>query len=136
PPERAPEASGPATSPASAEPKQERQSGSAEGADEKKAPPADAPRPAEPAPDSPLASIDANLDLKLGRITYNGQSAREVTLAGTLQQGRLTLRRLTVGDLAGGAFSLSGVFTGLPDAPSVEDGNFDISVTDPARLSR
>ncbi|SME88888.1 AsmA-like C-terminal region [Tistlia consotensis] len=83
-----------------------------------------------------LRAVDANIDLTLGQVTYNGQSARQVTLDGTLQQGRLTLRRLTVGDLAGGAFSLSGVFSGLPDAPSVEDGSFDISVTDTGRLSR
>ncbi len=83
-----------------------------------------------------VGAIDANIDLTLGQVTYNGQAAREVTLDGTLQQGRLNLRRLTVGDLAGGAFSLSGVFTGLPDAPSVEDGSFDISVSDTGRLSR
>lgn len=83
-----------------------------------------------------LGAVDANIDLTVGQVTYNGQSARQVTFDGTLQQGRLTLRRLTVGDLAGGAFSLSGLFTGLPDAPAVEDGSFDISVTDTGRLSR
>lgn len=96
----------------------------------------DGPEAPAGGPAALLGAIDANIDLTLGQITYNGQSARQVTLDGTLQQGRLTLRRLTVGDLAGGAFSLSGVFAGLPDAPSVEDGSFEVTVTDTARLSR
>lgn len=119
------------------EPKSEPESGPSEsavaGGDRPRDP---AAADAEPGVAGLLGSLDANLDLKVGQITYNGQSAREVTLEGTLQEGRLTLRRLIVGDLAGGAFSLSGVFTGLPAAPAVEDGSFDISVPETGRVGR
>lgn len=137
----APAQAAPAAEPAPAEPAQaeraaQEPAGQAEPAET--TPPETTPAETTPAdgPAALLGAIDANLDLTLGQVTYNGQSARQVTLDGTLQQGRLTLRRLTVGDLAGGAFSLSGVFTGLPEAPSVEDGSFDVTVTDTGRLSR
>ena len=90
------------------------------------------------APPGPLAifdGFDANLDLKLGKLTALGEAARTLRLTATLQGGALTLRELSVADLAGGRAHLTGVVSGVTGDPAF-DGAFELEVRDPLRLAK
>lgn len=86
--------------------------------------------------DNPLEAFDANLNLRLGTLTYRGQQANQISLQGRVQDGVLTVQNLEVGDLVGGSAQLSGVVSGLPDAVQVADGRYALEVPDTARLAR
>jgi uncharacterized protein involved in outer membrane biogenesis len=82
-----------------------------------------------------LGAFDANLDLRLGALTVQGTTARDLRLDATLQQGALTLREARVGDLAGSKLQLAGLVTGLTGEPAI-DGTLELKVADPARLAK
>jgi uncharacterized protein involved in outer membrane biogenesis len=70
------------------------------------------------APDRPmlitlLDNLDANLDMTLGEATWRGQSLRKLRLAGTLQDGGLTIDELSIGDLGGASGKVTGLVEGL-----------------------
>ena len=82
-----------------------------------------------------LDRFDANLDLRLGSLTYEGLSATDVHLDATLQEGAITVREAQIGDLAGTGLRASGTVADLTSRPSF-DAAFSLNVADPARLAR
>ncbi len=81
-----------------------------------------------------LDSFDANLDLRVGNLSYQGASIRELHLDGTLQAASLALRSLEIADLSGAALQASGQIDRLADAPSL-NGRLALQVADPGRLA-
>jgi uncharacterized protein involved in outer membrane biogenesis len=78
---------------------------------------------------APLARINANLDLGADKLILNEQTMQGVKLNGTLQDGTLTLRELSVQQFAGGKGALSGKVTDLAGQPRF-DTKFDVSAKD------
>ena len=78
---------------------------------------------------APLAAINANLDLGADKIILNEQTLQGVKLNGTLQDGSLTLRELSVQQFAGGKGALSGTISDLAGQPRF-DTKFDLSAKD------
>lgn len=82
-----------------------------------------------------LADFDANLRLRVGQLGLGNTTARGVNLDGTLANGTLTMRKLAVADIAGGAIGVSGTLDGFNDKlrSNVE---FDVKADEPAGLLR
>src|SRR5262249_24478473 len=78
---------------------------------------------------APLARITANLDLGADKLILNEQTLQGVKLNGTVQNGTLTLRELSVQQFAGGKGTFSGTITDLAGQPRY-DTKFDISAKD------
>ena len=78
---------------------------------------------------APLAGIDANVELRVGKLTLNDQTMQGVHVDGTLQKGALTLRDLSVKDFAGGKGGLNGTITDLAGQPRF-DTKFNLSAND------
>ena len=91
----------------------------------------------EQAPGSPgpLDAFDANLNLRIGSLVYGGQTARDISVEGTLQDGALSFKQLLIADLAGSALSYSGALGGLGESPEL-DGLLDLRIADPVKLAR
>ncbi|MBX6323514.1 MAG: hypothetical protein IRY94_16955, partial [Rhodospirillaceae bacterium] len=83
----------------------------------------------------PLADVNANVQLKVGSLTYNAQTIQNLLLDGSLADGVLTLKELSVGDLAGGSGRLSGTVSDLAGAPRF-DTRIDLAARDAARALR
>ena len=81
---------------------------------------------------APLADLAANLDLRFGTLVYNRQTVEGLHLDGTVQNGTLTLRELSVQRFAGGQGRLSGTITDLAGAPRFET-TFDLTTQDAGR---
>jgi uncharacterized protein involved in outer membrane biogenesis len=96
--------------------------------------PAAAPKPGLPLDGlKPLAAIDANLEVRIGSLIANGQTAKGVHLDATLQNGKLTLRDASVKDFAGGSGALSGTVVDLGGAPRF-DTQLDLSAGDAGKV--
>jgi uncharacterized protein involved in outer membrane biogenesis len=101
-------------------------------------PGAAAARPADGAGGHPLALLDgfdANLDLRLGSLSWHGETAKDLRLNGTLQNGSLVLRQAGIGEVAGSRLAFSGTVDGLTTKATV-DGALDIAVNQPERLAK
>jgi uncharacterized protein involved in outer membrane biogenesis len=81
---------------------------------------------------APLADLDANVELRVGSLTLNGQQVEGLHVDGTLQGGTLTLRDLSVTKFAGGAGTITGTLTDLAGDPRY-DMNIDVDVADATR---
>jgi uncharacterized protein involved in outer membrane biogenesis len=81
----------------------------------------------------PLAGLNANVELKVGSLTMNDQTAKGVHLDATLQGGTLTLRDVSVKDFAGGSGNLSGTVVNLAAEPTL-DSQFSLKVADATRV--
>ncbi len=94
---------------------------------------------AEPAsgegPLAALANFDANLDLSLGSLTLRGVTARKLKFDATLQGGAMSLREVTIGDLAGSEVRLSGTLSDLAATPSIV-AEVALSVPKPGKLAK
>ncbi|MEM7223565.1 MAG: AsmA family protein [Pseudomonadota bacterium] len=82
-----------------------------------------------------LDAFDANLDFHVGSLTAEGMTAKDVQVDGTWEDGVLTVRKASVGDVAGSQASLSGVLSSPAGGP-VFDGSLDLRVKDPLRLAK
>ncbi len=91
-------------------------------------PPLDAARPV-------METFDANLKLRVGSLSTQGFTAKNLYLDGTLQDGALTVREASVEDLAGAGGRFVGLVTGLSTSPKAQ-GALEISVRDPGRLAK
>lgn len=80
-----------------------------------------------------LADFDANLDLKVGALTYQGIPFNGLRLDATLQQGGLIVREASLADLAGSGGRFAGSLANVSRSPSF-DGSLDLSVTSLSRL--
>jgi uncharacterized protein involved in outer membrane biogenesis len=74
------------------------------------------PAKAAPSGASPLARLDANLDVTIGGLSWRGQTIDGLHLSGMLQAGDLTIREATAKDVAGSAVKLSGLVRELGSA--------------------
>jgi len=81
---------------------------------------------------APLADINANVELRVGALTLNGQQVEGLHLDGTLDGGTLTLRDLSVTQFAGGSGTITGTITDLAGAPRF-DTRIDLDVADATR---
>jgi hypothetical protein len=81
---------------------------------------------------APLANMDANVELRVGSLTLNGQQVEGLHVDGTLQGGTLTLRDLSVTKFAGGAGTITGTLTELAGDPRY-DMTIDVDVADATR---
>ena len=81
---------------------------------------------------APLADLDANVELRVGSLTLNGQQVEGLHVDGTLQAGTLTLRDLSVTKFAGGAGTITGTLTELAGDPRY-DMTIDVDVADATR---
>ncbi|MSO70662.1 MAG: AsmA family protein [Alphaproteobacteria bacterium] len=75
-----------------------------------------------PTPDAlkELNTLDANLQLVVGAMTYRGASASGVKFDGTLQGGTLEVREAGIDQIAGGDLHLFGRLTGVAATPAIE----------------
>ncbi len=91
----------------------------------------------QPKPDAlaHLAGFDANMDIKVGNLTYQGMPIHDVHLDGTLQNGALTVRQFRVGDVAGASGQFVGKVSGLEGTPSL-DGRVDFDTRAAGRLAK
>ncbi len=80
-----------------------------------------------------LGDFDANLDLKVGTLTYQGIPFNGLRLDATLQQGGLIVREASLTDLAGSGGRFAGSLANVARSPSF-DGSLDLSVTSLSRL--
>ena len=76
-------------------------------------PPADA---GNPWPDL-LAAFDANIEAHVDTLTWHGEPLGDAHAAGTLQNSKMTIRDLSIGDIGGAAARLSGTVQGLGADP-------------------
>ena len=82
---------------------------------------------------SVLDSFDANLDLRVGSLAYQGASFRDLHLDGTLQAASMVLRSFDITDLSGASVQATGRINDLARRPSI-DGRIAVQVDDPSRL--
>lgn len=82
-----------------------------------------------------LGRFDANLDLRIGQLTWQGVPLNGLHLDATLQQGGLVVRALSVADVVGSRGSFSGSIATIDRNPSI-DGSIDLSVTTLSRLMK
>ncbi len=80
-----------------------------------------------------LDRFDANLDLRVGSLSYQGVASRDIHLDGTLQAASLALRSFEIADLSGAAVEASGQIDQLVGVPTV-NGRLSLQVADPKRL--
>ncbi|MEE8517063.1 MAG: AsmA family protein [Alphaproteobacteria bacterium] len=92
-----------------------------------------APAKAGPGVLAVLDGFDANLKLRVDRLTYNRVPVRNIRFNGTLFGGELTLRRASIGRVAGGKISLTGNIRGFAETLDL-DIHFKGSTEDPSRL--
>lgn len=97
--------------------------------------PQPAPQAGGPAGLPLLGRFDANIDMRVGQMTYRGLPLNGLHLDGTLQRGGLVVRELSVADLAGSHGAFAGSLANIDRDPSV-DGSLDISVAALSRLAK
>ena len=73
-----------------------------------------------------LGGFDANLRLRLDELIYRGEPIRGIHLDGTVERGALTLREVSVDDLAGVKGKVQGSLVGSGGVPTL-DLSFDLS---------
>ena len=71
--------------------------------------------------------LAANLDLTLDSVTWHGQLLKAVHLAGTIDDGAVTVRDARIGDLGGGAVGFSGRWGGGPASTATLSGQLTAS---------
>ena len=80
-----------------------------------------------------LGRFDANLDLRVGQLTYRGLPLDGLRLDATLQQGGLVVREASVADLVGSRGAFAGSLANVDRQPSI-DGSLELSVSTLSRL--
>ncbi|HIP78728.1 MAG TPA: AsmA family protein, partial [Kiloniellaceae bacterium] len=94
-----------------------------------------APEATAPAGLSVLDAFDANLDIRVGALTYQGLPLNGLRLDATLQQGGLVVREASLMDLAGSRASFAGSLANVARQPSF-DGSLDVAVASLSRLAK
>ena len=80
-----------------------------------------------------LETIDTNVTLRVGELTYNRIRVKGLSLDSSLVGGVLTITDARVGDVAGAALNLVGSASGFAAAPKFA-GSMEIIATDPGGL--
>jgi len=94
-----------------------------------------APEAAAPAGLAVLDAFDANLDIRVGALTYQGLPLNGLRLDATLQQGGLVVREASLMDLAGSRASFAGSLANVARQPTF-DGSLDVAVASLSRLAK
>jgi len=66
-----------------------------------------------------LGAFDANIQARIGRLTYNDVPVSDVQFDGTLYNGVLTVNAFSVADLAGARAAVAGTVGGFDGTPTV-----------------
>ena len=82
-----------------------------------------------------LDGFDANIQARIGRLTYNDVPVQGVQFDGTLYNGVLTVNGFSVEDLAGAKASVAGTVGGFDGAPTLK-GTVDASAGDVGPLAQ
>jgi uncharacterized protein involved in outer membrane biogenesis len=82
-----------------------------------------------------LDRFDANLNLRVGGVTYRGATAKDLHVEATLKDGALELQSAQIGDLAGSRVGYAGTVAQLSATPVI-DGTMELAVNEPPRLAR
>jgi len=64
-----------------------------------------------------LAAFDANIEAHIDTLTWHGEPLSDAHAAGTMQNGKMSIRDLSVADIEGAAARLSGTMQGLGADP-------------------
>jgi uncharacterized protein involved in outer membrane biogenesis len=83
----------------------------------------------EPKGFAALTAFDANIQARIGRLTYNDVPVRGVAFDGTLYDGVLTVNGFSIEDLAGAQAAVAGTVGGFDGTPTVK-GTVDLSAAD------
>lgn len=83
-----------------------------------------------------LSTFDANFNLQVKSAVYQGTPVRDLVAEGTLYNGALDLKRLSVGGLAGASANISGKLKGLSEIPAAENLRFSAKAADLSALAR
>lgn len=81
-----------------------------------------------------LAGFDANVRLELDTAVWRGVAATQIGVDATLASGRVAVRRLTAGELAGGRLVMSGAAE-IGAAARITSFDVDLSGSDASRLA-
>ncbi|MGO1120169.1 AsmA family protein [Rhodovibrionaceae bacterium A322] len=85
---------------------------------------------------SALDQFDANLNLKVGELTYGGQNFKNLTVDGTVQDGDVVLRQTAFEGLGGGKVTFAGKISGLPEQPELAGGKLSAVYGDSRKLAQ
>ncbi|MBY0509657.1 MAG: hypothetical protein K2P94_05845, partial [Rhodospirillaceae bacterium] len=83
-----------------------------------------------------LADFDADVRLQVDSLTAGGVANGKLGLDASLKDGALKVRSASIENVAGATAWISGGMSGFGIAPLFDDVQFDLSVTDIARLGR
>jgi uncharacterized protein involved in outer membrane biogenesis len=83
-----------------------------------------------------LSTFDAIFNLQVKSAVYQGTPVRDLVAEGTLYNGALDLKRLSVGGLAGASANISGKLKGLSEIPAAENLRFSAKAADLSALAR
>jgi len=83
-----------------------------------------------------LDTVDVNALIAADSVTVHDLPLRDVSLAGSLVGGRLTLDRFTVADLAETRVTASGGLSGLGESLAFHGLSVDLEIDNPARTAR
>ena len=83
-----------------------------------------------------LKQLDANVKAHVKTLAYGGTQIKDVVVDGTLYNGELDIRRLSVAKAAGASARVSGKLTGLGGIPTMKGLKFETSTKDLSRLLR
>jgi uncharacterized protein involved in outer membrane biogenesis len=82
---------------------------------------------------APLGDLDANIEVKAGSLTMNGQQVKSLHALIGLADATLNIKDVSVGDLMGGKGAINGKVSDLKGDPKF-DINYDISAKDAGKL--
>ncbi|MDQ7246106.1 AsmA family protein [Dongia sedimenti] len=82
---------------------------------------------------APLGDLDANIEIKAGSLTMNGQQVKGLHALIGLADATLNIKDISVNDLMGGKGEINGKVTDLKGDPKF-DINYDISAKDAGKL--
>jgi uncharacterized protein involved in outer membrane biogenesis len=82
---------------------------------------------------APLGDLDANIEIKAGSLTMNGQQVKNLHALIGLADATLNIKDISVGDLMGGKGAIEGTVSDLKGDPKF-DLAYDISAKDAGKL--
>jgi uncharacterized protein involved in outer membrane biogenesis len=83
-----------------------------------------------------LNTFDANFSVHVKSAIYNRAAIKDLVAEGTLYNGALDFKRLSVGKLAGASARISGKILGLSEVPSAKNLRFSAKVPNLTALAR
>ncbi|MBT4934351.1 MAG: AsmA family protein [Rhodospirillaceae bacterium] len=85
---------------------------------------------------SALNEFDANLKGRIQTLVYEGAQIKNVKLDGSVQNGAINVRNISIDKLAGSTFKASGLIKNLDGIPQLDNVRLDAKAADVSRLLR